>query len=45
MDLSSGEGFTFGKDYAYSGMSLSKINILATIFKTWGSPAHITGST
>lgn len=35
MDLSSGEGFTFGKDYAYSGMSLSKINILATIFKTW----------
>lgn len=35
MDLSTGEGFTFGKDYAYSGMSLSKINILATIFKTW----------
>ncbi|MFZ4826548.1 MAG: serine hydrolase [Phototrophicaceae bacterium] len=35
MDLNTGEGFTFGKDYAYSGMSLSKINILTTIFKTW----------
>ena len=35
MDLNTGEGFTFGKDYAYSGMSLSKVNILATIFKMW----------
>lgn len=33
MDLQTGEAINFGSDVAYSGMSLSKINILTTFFR------------
>ncbi|MEO1666178.1 MAG: serine hydrolase [Chloroflexota bacterium] len=34
MDLQTGEAIAFGDDVAYSGMSLSKISILAALFRT-----------
>ncbi|MEO0562844.1 MAG: SH3 domain-containing protein, partial [Chloroflexota bacterium] len=37
MDLETGEALTFGDDIAYSGMSLSKINILAAAYRTLDS--------
>ncbi len=45
LDLSSGEAFTFGDDYAFSGTSLNKIAILAKLFETLDSPPAIETAT
>ncbi len=34
MDLQTGEALTFGEDFAYSGMSLSKVSILTTLYRS-----------
>ena len=41
MDLASGEAFTFGDDYAFSGTSLNKIAILAKLYETLGAPPGV----
>jgi len=41
MDLASGEAFTFGDDYAFSGTSLNKIAILAKLYETLGAPPDV----
>ena len=41
MDLSSGEAFTFGDEYAFSGTSLNKIAILAKLYQQLDTPPSI----
>ena len=45
MDLTSGEAFTFGDDYAFSGTSLNKIAILAKLYQTLDTPPSIETAT
>ena len=39
LDLTTGENFSFGRDVAYSGMSLIKIPILVTLYRQLNQPA------
>jgi beta-lactamase class A len=39
MDLQTGEAITFGSDIAFSGMSITKIAILADLYRTLDAPA------
>ena len=41
LDLSSGEAFTFGDEYAFSGTSLNKIAILAKLYQQLDTPPSI----
>ena len=45
MDLSTGEAFTFGDDYAFSGTSLNKVAILAKLYETLDTPPSIETAT
>jgi len=45
MDLSSGEAFAFGDEYAFSGTSLNKIAILARLYHTLDAPPAIETAT
>jgi len=45
LDISSGEAFTFGADYAFSGTSLNKIAILAKLYETLDTPPAIETAT
>lgn len=38
MDLQSGQALTFGDDFAFSGTSINKIAILATLYQTLSEP-------
>ena len=41
MDLGSGESFSFGDEYAFSGTSINKIGILAALYQRLESPPSI----
>ncbi len=41
MDLASGQAFSFGDDFAFSGTSLIKIGILAKLYEELGAPPTI----
>ncbi len=45
MDLGSGEAFSFGDEYAFSGTSLNKIAILARLYQTLDAPPSIETAT
>lgn len=45
MDLASGEAFTFGDEYAFSGTSLNKIAILVKLYAELHSPPSIETAT
>ena len=45
MDLASGEAFTFGDEYAFSGTSLNKIAILVKVYAELDSPPSIETAT
>ena len=45
MDLASGEAFTFGDEYAFSGTSLSKIAILVKLYAELDTPPSIETAT
>lgn len=45
MDLQTGEAFTFGNEYAFSGTSINKIAILARLYASLNQPPDIRTST
>lgn len=45
MDLQTGEAFTFGDDYAFSGTSVNKIAILAALYEILDTPPTIEQAT
>ena len=45
MDLESGQAFSFGDDYAFSGTSINKVGILAALYQTLDDPPGITLAT